>query len=99
MALPSEEQPAVSGMDALQQERAKLYQIQADLMKQIEERSKPDPSAFWAAMARGFGNPATPSFAGGAAGLGGGRPCDRDHRGRSGGDLLAVHRLVAAGCG
>ena len=71
MALPSEEQPAVSGMDALQQERAKLYQIQADLMKQIEERSKPDPSAFWAAMARGFGNPNTPSFAGGAAGFAG----------------------------
>lgn len=75
MALPSEEQNAVaqpvSGMDALQQERAKLYQIQAELMKQIEERSKPDPSAFWAAMARGFGNPATPSFAGGAAGFAG----------------------------
>jgi len=75
MALPNTEQPVVeqpvSGMDALQQERAKLYQIQADLMKQIEERSKPDPSAFWAAMARGFGNPATPSFAGGAAGFAG----------------------------
>lgn len=75
MALPSEEQAdvaqPVSGMDALQQERAKLYQIQAELMKQIEERSKPDPSAFWAAMARGFGNPATPSFAGGAAGFAG----------------------------
>lgn len=75
MALPNPEQPVVeqpvNGMDALQQERAKLYQIQADLMKQIEERSKPDPSAFWAAMARGFGNPATPSFAGGAAGFAG----------------------------
>ena len=77
MALPVEntdqpvEQTTVSGMDALQQERAKLYQIQADLMRQIEERSKPDPTAFWAAMARGFGNPATPSFASGAAGFAG----------------------------
>jgi hypothetical protein len=60
-----------SVLDDLQSERAKLYQIQAELMKQIEERSKPDPSAFWAAMARGFGNPATPSFAGGAAGFAG----------------------------
>jgi hypothetical protein len=82
MALPTDyteqaavEQPAaekpVSVMDSLQQERAKLYQIQAELMKQIEERSKPDSSAFWAAMARGFGNPNTPSFAGGAAGFAG----------------------------
>jgi hypothetical protein len=60
-----------SVMDDLQAERAKLYQIQAELMRQIEDRSKPDPSAFWAAMARGFGNPNTPSFAGGAAGFAG----------------------------
>jgi hypothetical protein len=60
-----------SVMDDLQAERAKLYQIQAELMRQIEDRSKPDPSAFWASMARGFGNPNTPSFAGGAAGFAG----------------------------
>jgi len=60
-----------SVLDDLNAERAKLYEIQANLMKQIEERSKPDPSAFWAAMARGFGNPNTPSFAGGAAGFAG----------------------------
>jgi len=58
-------------LDDFQAERDKLYQVQTELMKQIEERSKPNPSAFWAAMARGFGNPNTPSFAGGAAGFAG----------------------------
>lgn len=58
-----------SVLDDLNAQKAKLSQLQTDLLNQIEERSKPDPSAFWAAMARGFGNPNTPSFAGGAAGF------------------------------
>lgn len=52
-------------------EKARLRAIQADLLRQMEERSKPSPMEFWASMARGFGDPNNKSFASGAAGFAG----------------------------
>jgi hypothetical protein len=52
-------------------EKARLRAIQADLLRQMEERSKPSPMEFWSSMARGFGDPNNKSFASGAAGFAG----------------------------
>jgi hypothetical protein len=57
------------GISELEAKRAELRQNQANILRTLEERAKPNPSDFWASMARGFGDPNNKSFASGAAGF------------------------------
>jgi hypothetical protein len=52
-------------MDEFAKARANLMAQQQRLMADLEERSKPKPADFWAALARGFSSPDSKLFSGG----------------------------------
>jgi hypothetical protein len=56
---------------SLDEKRAEITDRQNRLMTMLEERNKPNPSEFFGAIARGFGDPNAKYFAQGAAGAAG----------------------------
>ncbi len=71
-ALPVARVPAASSpMDDLDKARSDIMAQQNRLMTMLEERNKPNPSEFWGALARGFGDPNAKWFSQGAAGAAG----------------------------
>jgi len=71
-ALPVARVPAASSpMDDLDKARSDIIAQQNRLMTMLEERNKPNPSEFFGAIARGFGDPNAKYFSQGAAGAAG----------------------------